>query len=516
MGIVGAGLLAQPISQLFGASNLSVWLSSILTIATSVLTPPVSLAADYWGRKWFVVILMACGFAGPIIIARATSMGIIIAGFSILGLSYGNQSLLFAIVSEVLPRRYRPLGQASVNLTAGIGAVIGLLMGGALLRYSELENYRVFWYVVGAISLVSAILCGFFYNPPPRKLEISLTLGEKLQRLDWVGFATFSPGLTLFCVGLAWSQNPYQWGNVHILAPFIIGVILLVAFLVYEWRLKRDGMLHHDLFKSRNFPLSLAAVFAEGLSFFTCNNYLPFQVSLFTGGTLWTTGLHFAVVFFGSMAFALIAGIYSSKRKVIRSPLLAGFLSLLLFNILMATVTSHSPLTVLWGYPVFAGAGLGIILPIIMVAAQLDTPPELISTTSGLMTAVRSLGASIGLAINNAIINSTLSKNLVPKVAAATLPLGLPQASLPALITALLADNSSALQSIPGVTPAVAIAALAALKDAYGVAFRNAWITAACFVLVAVIGTSSHEMSKFKINMKQKAYEYTSSYLVPS
>ncbi|CAL5866471.1 uncharacterized protein PFLUO_LOCUS679 [Penicillium psychrofluorescens] len=122
-----------------------------------------------------------------------------------------------------------------------------------------------------------------------------------------------------------------------------------------------------------------------------------------------------------------------------------------------------------------------------MVAAQLDTPPELISTTSGLMTAVRSLGASIGLAINNAIINSTLSKNLVPKVAAATLPLGLPQASLPALITALLADNSSALQSIPGVTPAVAIAALAALKDAYGVAFRNAWITAACFVLVAVI-----------------------------
>ncbi|KAJ5643931.1 uncharacterized protein N7484_006438 [Penicillium longicatenatum] len=487
--VVGAGFLAQPITTLFNESSLSVWPSSILTIFTAVLTPPISQAADYWGRKWFLVVLMVCGFAGSLIIGRATSMAMVIGGFCLLCMSFGSQSLLFAVVSEVLPRKHRPTAQATINLTAGLGAVAGLLLGGSLLRYNNLDNYRVYWYVVAGLFMASSILCFCFYNPPPREAQVALNTREKLRRLDWIGIGTFSPGLTLFCVGLAWSQNPYTWSDAHILAPFIIGVVLLIVFILYEWRWKSDGMLHHGLFKSRNFPISLAIAFAEGLSFFTCNNYYPFETGLLTGGSLWTVALHFAIAFFSSVAFAPLAGSWSSARKVVRSPLFVGVSSLVIFNVLMATITPSTPLTVLWGYPVFAGLGVGMILPIVMVAAQLDTPPELISITSGLMTSIRSVGAAIGLAINNAIIHNSLSKNLVPNIAEAILPLGFPQAELPALIGALSSGSANALESVPGVTPAIGMAALAAFKDAYSIAFRDAWITAACFVFVAAIAT---------------------------
>lgn len=487
--VVGAGFLAQPITELFNESSLSIWPSSIITIFTTVLTPPVSQAADYWGRKWFLVLLMLCGFAGSLIIGRATSMAMVIGGFCVLGMSYGSQSLLFAVVSEVLPRKHRPTAQATVNLTAGLGAVAGLLMGGALLRYNNLENYRVYWYVVAGIFMASSVLCICCYNPPPREAQIALSTREKLRRLDWIGIGTFTPGLTLFCVGLAWSQNPYTWFDAHILAPFIIGVVLLLAFILYEWRWKSDGMLHHGLFKRRNFPISLGIAFAEGLSFFTCNNYYPFETGLLTGGSLWTVALHFTIVFFASVAFAPVAGLWSSARKVVRSPLFLGVSCLVIFNILMATITPNTNLAVLWGYPVFAGLGLGMILPIVMVAAQMDTPSELISITSGLMTSIRSFGASIGLAINNAIIHNSLSKNLAPKIAEAVLPLGFPQASLPALIGALSSGSATAVEHVPGVTPAIGMAGLAAYKEAYSIAFRNAWITAACFVFVAAIGT---------------------------
>jgi hypothetical protein len=362
-------------------------------------------------------------------------------------------------------------------------------MGGALLRYSDLEHYRVFWYVVAGFSMVSSIICFCFYNPPPREAQRSLNTREKLHRLDWIGIGMFSPGLTLFCIGLAWSQNPYTWSNAHVLAPFIIGVVLLLIFIAYEWRWKGDGMLHHDLFGKRNFPIALGISFAEGLSFFTCNNYYPFEVSLLTGGTLWTVALHFMILFLASVVSAPLAGLYSSTRKVVRSPLFVGLLCLVIFNILMATVNPHTTLSVLWGYPVFGGIGTGLILPIVMVAAQMDTPPELISITSGLMTSIRSVGAAIGLAINNAVIHNALATNLFPKVAQAVLPLGFPQAELPALIGALSSGNPDALKSIPGITPAESLAALAAFKEAYSIGFRNAWITAACFVFVAAIGT---------------------------
>ena len=49
-------------------------------------------------------------------------MGTVIAGFSIIGICFGGQPLLHAIVSEILPREQRPFAQATVNATAGVGA----------------------------------------------------------------------------------------------------------------------------------------------------------------------------------------------------------------------------------------------------------------------------------------------------------------------------------------------------------------------------------------------------------
>jgi MFS family permease len=91
-----------------------------------ILSPPVSQAADYWGRKWFTVILTALGCVGSIVISRANSIGMALAGFIITGLSYGAQPLLHAVSSEVLPRKYRSYGQASVNVSASMGAIVGL------------------------------------------------------------------------------------------------------------------------------------------------------------------------------------------------------------------------------------------------------------------------------------------------------------------------------------------------------------------------------------------------------
>ena len=59
-----------------GGSDQTVWLTSVIAITTVVLGPPVSQAADYWGRKWFLVILTSFGAVGAIIVSRATSVSI--------------------------------------------------------------------------------------------------------------------------------------------------------------------------------------------------------------------------------------------------------------------------------------------------------------------------------------------------------------------------------------------------------------------------------------------------------
>ncbi|KAK5446750.1 hypothetical protein LTS15_009683 [Exophiala xenobiotica] len=488
--IVASGLLANGINTLFNGKNEGVWLSSVITIITVVLGPPVSQVADLWGRKWPLVIAMLCGCVGSIVASRAESMGTVIAGFSIIGVSFGGQPLLHAVVSEVLPRRQRPVAQATVNMTAGMGAFIGICMGGALLRHNVFNQYRIFMYVLAGIFFGAALGITLCYNPPARELQSSLTFGEKLRRLDWVGYGLFAPGLLLFCIALSWSENPYHWSNGRIIGPFVTGIVLMLAFLVYECLFKKNGILHHGLFtQNRNFPLALVAIFAEGLTFFAANEYFAFEVSLFTGEDLLVAGLHFGVVFLACTLVALIAGVYSVKAKAVRIPIVVGFTLMLVFNICLATSTPSTRTGAFWGFPVLLGSGLGIILPTIMVTAQLSTPPDLISTASALILAVRSFGATVGLAVNNAIFKSTLSTQLPKKIAAAALPLGLPKTSFAPLIGALSSQNQALLASIPGVTPKIIGAAANALLQAYSVSFRYCWVAAACFCFVAVVAS---------------------------
>ena len=465
-----------------------VWLTSVLTILTVVLSPPVSQAADYWGRKWFIVFLSAMGFVGCIIVSRADSIGMAIGGLTVSGFSYGCQPLIHAVVSEVLPRKYRSYAQATTNMSIALGAILTLLIGGALTRNYNAVGFRTFYYITAAVYAVTTIGVGLLYNPPPRELQIKLSFHEKIRRLDWIGFALLTIGLVLFCLGLSWAQNPYPWSSAHVLANFLIGVAVTAGLIVYEWRFKRDGMFHHGLFRDRNFPIALLCVFCEGIAFFCANNYFAFEVTTFYTTDSLMVGLHYTVAFYAFFISAVFAGWYCWKTKSLRLPTCFAFVLFLIFYILMATANKNTPEANIWAYPLFLGSGLGIALTALMVAAQFSTLPELIAIASGLMISVRSLGGTVGLAIYNAIFNSAMSQHVASNIAAATLPLGLPETSLGALIGALVAHNATALAEIPGADLDIIEAGNEALLDAFTVAFRHVWIAAGAFALLAVIG----------------------------
>ena len=68
-----------------------------------------------WGRKWILVIPNIGGVVGAIVSARASSMGMYIAGFCLGGVGFGTQGIILAVISEVLPRKFRSWAQAAAN-----------------------------------------------------------------------------------------------------------------------------------------------------------------------------------------------------------------------------------------------------------------------------------------------------------------------------------------------------------------------------------------------------------------
>ncbi|KAG6366957.1 hypothetical protein INS49_001138 [Diaporthe citri] len=237
--LVGAGAQGASIAAQFNAATQSSWLSGAMAIFTVVLGPIVSQAADYWGRKWFLVGLSFSGALGALVTALATSMNMLIAGCCLIGTAFGMQPLLHAVVSEVLPRAWRGWAQSIVMMSNALGLFGGLVIGGGLNRGGDPDGFRYFFYIGMAFFLATGIICIFAYRPPQRELQ-KLPFGDKVAKLDFVGYGLLGSGLVLFCLGLSYSQNPYAWSDPHVSAPFAIGLALAIALCVYEYKFKTD------------------------------------------------------------------------------------------------------------------------------------------------------------------------------------------------------------------------------------------------------------------------------------
>ena len=57
-----------------------------------------------------------------------------VPGLTVGGFEYGCQLLIHAVVSEVLPRKYRPYAQPTTIVPLSLGAICALFTGGALTR----------------------------------------------------------------------------------------------------------------------------------------------------------------------------------------------------------------------------------------------------------------------------------------------------------------------------------------------------------------------------------------------
>ncbi|KAJ9608024.1 hypothetical protein H2200_007012 [Cladophialophora chaetospira] len=503
--LVGGGTFAQHVAAEIGGQGLTSWPSLAVIIFTVALAAPLSQASDYWGRKWILVIPNIGGIVGAVISARATSMGMYIAGFCVGGIGFGAQGLILAVISEVLPRKFRSWAQASANIMNALGSIFALTIGGYLVQ-SRRDGFRIYFYICAGIYAVAVLLVALLYRPPPRELQ-SLTFKAKVHALDWPAYLLLGSGIVLFCLGLLWAENPYPWKDAHVLAPLLIGAALLIVLVVYSTKFKKDGLFHHDLFHDRNFAISATASAIEGMGYMTAAVFFPYALSVLQAGHL-STYRQYLCQMVGFCAFGLscfLSGLYMYKTKSVRVTGVGTFVLFLIFMSLMASVNENTPSTHYWGYILFYGTGLGLALVTFITAAQFATPPELIATASGISTGIRSFGGSIGLAIINAIFAGSLSRNLVPKVIKAVVPLGLPETSIGPLVGALSSGNLAVLDKIPGVTSEIVAAAGLAIKQAYVVGFRNVFICGAAFMAMGIILTSFLHNPRSEFNAKVDA-----------
>lgn len=119
------------------------------------------------------------------------------------------------------------------------------------------------------------------YRPPERHTKYDhLSFSQKLQRLDLLGSALLTVGLTLFLVGANLGDTLHDWTDVRVLSTLLIGLCIIIGFFIYEWKGIKNGILHHELFRGgkdhgRTFAICLGLMAAEGALMFAYIIYYP-------------------------------------------------------------------------------------------------------------------------------------------------------------------------------------------------------------------------------------------------
>ncbi|BGP29969.1 hypothetical protein JCM10296v2_001721 [Rhodotorula toruloides] len=363
--------------------------------------------------------------------------------------------------------------------------------------------------IVYGLASVTILLC---YRPLQKRPDVSAVFHQRNPALvlDLVGVALLLCGIPPLYYGLVSALNPYKWSDAHVLAPLLTGVAGLVAFCLWEWKGNKEGLLHHALFsKSRNYGISLAPLFLEGILFFSFSAFWSREASLILGLPAWLAGLNFLWSYIISVSFIYsllvvagsgatlpskvlatpVFGWASQRFKEVRGGLTVGFGLFLTASIGMATVNPGSRIA-FRAYAVLGGIAFASPLTLMSVCAQLAAPPQLLALASINRLVSRALGGVVAVACYNAVTKTRLAANLGPRLAAAVTPLGFPASEMQGLIQAAQISGPqgvAALNKLNGMTPSIIEAVQATMPHIYADSYRWVWVIAAPVALIAIV-----------------------------
>lgn len=132
------------------------WLSGVVALMVGLLTFPLSLLADHWGRVKSLTLMAVLWSAATLLCAAAATYSQMLIGRVLVGVgeaAYGSVGI--ALVISVFPRRMRATLSAAFMAGGLFGQVLGVGVGGEI---AGSYGWRAAFMAIGLAGLLLAIL----------------------------------------------------------------------------------------------------------------------------------------------------------------------------------------------------------------------------------------------------------------------------------------------------------------------------------------------------------------------
>jgi EmrB/QacA subfamily drug resistance transporter len=399
------------VGDLGGLNHLS-WVVTSYLLASTISTPVYGKLGDMAGRKPVFLAAILIFLAGSMLAGLSESMGELIAFRALQGIGAGGLMVgAQAIIADVVPPRERGRYMGLIGSVFAVASVIGPLLGGFFV--DNLSWRWVFYVNVPVGALAIAIVA----------LRLHLHAPHRRHRIDVLGVALLSGGVSALILLTTWGGNQYAWGSPTILGLGIAGVVLLALFVWQETRAE-EPVLPLSLFRSRVFDVASGMGFAIGMAMFGAIIFIPLFLQLVYGASPTSSGLRMLPLMAGLLVASIASGRAITRIGRYRPFPIAGTAILIVGMLLLSLLKVDTPPWVASVYMLVVGVGIGLVMQVLVLVVQNDARPEEIGVATSTATFFRSVGGSFGVAIFGAIFAAQLSGELARLPRAVTARLG--------------------------------------------------------------------------------------------
>ena len=388
------------VGELGGISQMA-WVTTAYMLATTLVMPVYGKFGDLWGRRTLFLVAIGLFTVASAGAALATDFTAFVVWRGVQGLGGGGLMILSqAIIADIVPARERAKYMAPIGALFGLSAIAGPLVGGFLTDSADLGWRWCFW--INLPIGVAALVVAWFALTLPRK--------RTTARVDYAGLIVLSTATTalILFTDLGGDHGWGSWPALTLLAVFVVAAVALVPI---ELR-AAEPIIPMSLFRNRTFVTATALGTAVGLGLFSALAFLPTFLQMSSGLSAAGSGLLML-----PMVGGIILTIQGSAARIPKTGrykhfLIAGVAVIAATMVWMTTLSGGTPLWTV-GLMVFClGAGLGLIMQNVVIAAQNAVPAAHLGTATSTHSYFREIGATLGVAVFVTLFTGRLAERL--------------------------------------------------------------------------------------------------------
>ncbi|KJR86888.1 siderophore iron transporter [Sporothrix schenckii 1099-18] len=490
-----APILAQ-INDDLGPDPRYIWISLVYNAVLAVGLALVGRLSDIFGRRYWFIGGGAVGVVGAIVCATAKTIPVLVGGNVLLGLATSTQLSFHFVMGELVPMRYRYVGNAFLYCFTFPGSGVGPSIAFAFVQRPV--GWRGVYWLLLALEGAALVCWVLFYFPPSFAKVHADARGAQatktywIKHFDYVGTVLFSGGFVVFLLGLSWGGSVYPWNAAGTIGPIVVGGVTLVVFVLWEmYAPLREPLLPMHLFRNVEWVAACVLLGLGAGVYYAFAIIWPAQAAVMynSGGSLTYLGGISNIVGLGIISGQVVGGLLAEKIGRTRYQCMVVFsLGAVFLAAMAATNPARKGLAIalLTVGCFFIGWNETVCLANATICVRNQRE---IGVAGGMAGSLRAAICAVLVAVYSTVLANRLTQTVSSEVPPAVVAAGLPQSSVAAFLAALAAGTADAFAAVPGITADIIAAGTQAYKVANADAYRTVYLSTIAFSGVALAMT---------------------------